>query len=81
MFGKILFFPDESPGSPDTDAMERARSGREEFVIEGGVLYLHAPDGIGRSKLAAGAERWLGVGATARNERTLRRLLDLAREP
>lgn len=41
----------------------------EEIALIDNVFYLHAPDGIGRSKLAARVERLLGVGATARNWR------------
>jgi uncharacterized protein (DUF1697 family) len=44
----------------------------------GRVLYLHTPDGLGRSKLAAAAERLLGVEATARNWRTVQALIALA---
>jgi uncharacterized protein (DUF1697 family) len=35
---------------------------------------LHAPDGFGRSKLAAGLERKLGVPTTARNYSTIQNL-------
>jgi uncharacterized protein (DUF1697 family) len=38
-----------------------------------------APEGIGRSRLAARAESLLGVSATARNWRTVTRLLEMAR--
>jgi len=41
--------------------------------------FLHAPDGIERSRLAANIDRHLGVTATARNWRTVRKLLDLAK--
>jgi uncharacterized protein (DUF1697 family) len=51
----------------------------ERFVLRGKVLYLHAPRGIGNSKLAARAERALGVPATARNWRTATTLLSMAR--
>jgi uncharacterized protein (DUF1697 family) len=43
------------------------------------LLYVHAPQGIGRSRLAARAESLLGVAATARNWRTVARLLEMAR--
>ncbi|HVW02493.1 MAG TPA: hypothetical protein VHB77_19210 [Planctomycetaceae bacterium] len=43
-----------------------------------GTFYLHTPDGIGRSKLAANAERHLAVAATARNSRTVEKLLEMA---
>ncbi len=42
-----------------------------------GAFYLHAPDGIGRSKLAAAVEQCLGVATTARNWRTTRKLIDM----
>ena len=59
--------------------MNRLRAGREIFAIKGKVFYLHAPDGIGNSKLAAAAERHLRVDATARNWRTVLALLEMAR--
>jgi uncharacterized protein (DUF1697 family) len=43
----------------------------------GRVFYLHAPDGIGNSKLAANAEKYLGVVTSARNYRTVDRLLSM----
>jgi len=43
----------------------------EQFELMGKVFYLHAPDGIGRSKLVARLEKLLGVLATGRNGKTL----------
>ena len=43
----------------------------------GGVFYLHAPDGIGRSKIAANVEKRLGVVGTGRNYRTVDKLLSM----
>lgn len=51
---------------------------RERVAIQGRAAYLHAPDGIGRSKLAARLERTVGVPTTARNWRTVTSLLALA---
>lgn len=51
---------------------------RERVAIVGRAAYLHAPDGIGRSKLAARLERTVGVPTTARNWRTVTSLLALA---
>ena len=68
----------EKPREPDLDKIESARSPTERCTLIGDVLYLHAPDGIARSKLAAGAERWLGVPVTARNWNTLEKLRGLA---
>jgi uncharacterized protein (DUF1697 family) len=44
------------------------------------VFYLHAPQGIGRSKLAAKVEKILGVPTTARNWNTVSHLLTLANQ-
>jgi uncharacterized protein (DUF1697 family) len=73
-----LFFLSSEPGDPDLEGLEAARSATERFHLAGRVFYLHAPDGIGRSKLAAKAERLLGVPATARNWRTVSKLCDMA---
>jgi uncharacterized protein (DUF1697 family) len=42
------------------------------------VFYLHAPEGIGRSKLAANTEKVLGVATTGRNWRTVRKVMAMA---
>jgi len=41
------------------------------------AIYLHAPKGIGRSKLAAKIEQLAGVPCTARNMNTVRKLLEM----
>ena len=51
----------------------------ERFALDGNVFYLYTPDGFGISKLAARAERLLGVAATARNWRTVQTLLEMAK--
>ncbi len=53
--------------------------GPEQFALGKGIVYLHAPDGFGRSKFAAGMERASGVGMTVRNWRTVEALQALAR--
>tara|TARA_R110000751_G_scaffold19115_1_gene57514 strand:+ start:2889 stop:3425 length:537 start_codon:yes stop_codon:yes gene_type:complete len=50
----------------------------EAWRLAGRALFVHAPSGIGRSKLAAGAEAALGAPATARKASVLGRLLALA---
>jgi len=74
-----LFFLAETPRKPDVKALETLRTGSERFVLKGRVLYLHTPDGFGISKLAARAEKLLGVEATARNWRTVTTLLEMTR--
>ncbi len=73
-----LSFLAETPQAPNRDKLEALRAGRERFALVEDVFYLHAPDGVARSKLAAGAERALGVAATARNWRTVQKILALA---
>jgi uncharacterized protein (DUF1697 family) len=73
-----LFFLDGRPTRPDLEGLESLTARGERFALKGAVLYLHAPAGIGRSKLAAQAERRLGVEATARNWRTVTALLEMA---
>lgn len=73
-----LFFLSEVPGSPDLEALGAVAAASERFELSRRVLYLHAPDGIATSKLAANVERALGVTATARNWRTVTRTLQMA---
>lgn len=67
------------PEKPDLEALESLKSGSERFRLIDRVFYLHAPDGIGRSKLAARAEKLLGVPMTVRNWRTVCTIRDMAR--
>ncbi|MCP4005692.1 MAG: DUF1697 domain-containing protein [bacterium] len=67
----------EPPADPDLKALEDARSPTENYRLIDRVFYLHAPDGVGRSKLAANAEKRLGVVTTARNYRTVNKLLEM----
>ena len=73
-----LFFLAAVPKSPDLETIEKARAENERFAVEGAVAYLHAPDGIGRSKLAAGLERALGVACTGRHWRTVGKIMEMA---
>jgi len=68
----------ETPKRPDLDALAELATKKEEFRLIDRVFYLHAPEGIGRSKLAARAEKHLGVKATGRNLRTVRKLGEMA---
>jgi uncharacterized protein (DUF1697 family) len=74
-----LYFLEAIPENPDFDTLASIKSNRERFALRDGVFYLHAPGGIGRSKLAARAEKLLGVSATARNWRTVRKILAMAK--
>jgi uncharacterized protein (DUF1697 family) len=62
---------------PDLKALDGMKTPSERFKLIDDVFYLHAPDGIGRSKLAANVEKCLGVVATGRNYRTVDKLLSM----
>lgn len=72
-----LWFLAEPPADPDLAGLAAVAGPTERFELVGRVFYLHAPDGIGRSKLAERVERALGVPGTARNGRTVAKVLDL----
>jgi len=72
-----FFFLDEPATDPDIEALDSAKTPTENYKLTDRVFYLHAPDGIGRSKLAANAERYLGVVTTARNYRTVDKLFSM----
>ncbi|MGB7344527.1 MAG: DUF1697 domain-containing protein [Pirellulaceae bacterium] len=65
------------PTKPNLTSIEAAKSPTEQYKLTDSVFYLHAPDGIGRSKLAANIEKHLGVVTTARNYRTIEKLLSM----
>lgn len=73
-----LWFLAEAPESPDLDALEKLKSGTEQFTLHRKIFYLHAPYGIGQSQLASNVEKHLGVIATARNWRTVTKILQMA---
>lgn len=61
-------------------AMAAALATTEVLHLTPAALYLHAPDGIGRSKLAERLPRLLQVPVTARNWNTVTALLAMARD-
>jgi len=71
----------------DLAAIESAKQragdklGRDEAVVAGRTLYLHTPDGFGRSELAAQLSRPIGqVSGTARNWATVTKLMGMLAE-
>lgn len=77
--GKLLhfFFLSEVPQEPDLDSLEALKSETEEFKLINKIFYLHAPDGIGRSKLVTKVEKAMKVSVTARNWNTVRKVHSL----
>ncbi len=76
--GKLHCFFLSKAAKLDSASVEKAQAQSETCKLVGKVFYLHAPDGIGRSKLAANAEKYLGVPVTARNFRTVLKIAELA---
>jgi uncharacterized protein (DUF1697 family) len=74
-----LSFLASVPENPDLTTMKNLKKENERFALEGRVFYMHAPEGIGRSKLAANIEKLIGVPATSRNWRTVTSIMELAR--
>jgi uncharacterized protein (DUF1697 family) len=64
----------------DIAGLKALRVGDEDFKLTKSVYYLYAPNGIGRSKLAAKTDKLLGVSTTSRNWRTVNKLLDMAQK-
>jgi len=75
-----FFFCTTKPKSVDYDFLESIRADSESFELVGKVFYLHAPDGIGRSKLVEKlGKAFKGVSMTARNLNTVRKLAEMVR--
>jgi uncharacterized protein (DUF1697 family) len=73
-----FFFLEKPAAKPNLQALDAAKATMENYRLTDRVFYLLAPAGVGRSKLAASAEKHLGVMTTARNYRTVEKLLALA---
>ncbi len=71
-----FYFCSSSP-KPDLEKFEKYQSSTEQYLLDKKVCYLYAPDGIGRSKLAANLESCLGTPATGRNLNTVLKLQEM----
>lgn len=80
--GKALhfFFMESHPENPNLEKLMAVKLKSEEFKLVKNVFYLFAPDGIGRSKLAAKVEQCMGAPGTARNWNTVRKLISMVME-
>jgi uncharacterized protein (DUF1697 family) len=73
----VTFLARASPATAVTN-LEPLAAPVELFHINRRVIYLYCPNGYGTTKLSnAAIERKLGIGATTRNWRTVKTLLDL----
>ncbi len=73
-----FFYLLEVPERPDEGTINSIKLKNEHWHLKDDVLYLHTPDGFGRSKFAARVEKILGVRATTRNWRTIEKIFELA---
>ncbi len=74
----VLFLA-EKPSRSVVAKLDPNRSPGDEFAVVGREVYLFCPNGIGRSKLTNDYfERILSTPSTARNFRTIRKLIEMA---
>jgi uncharacterized protein (DUF1697 family) len=76
-----VVFLSEPVGAADLDArLGSTDYGGDEYAVDGRELYLHLPNGFGRSKLATrmSALRIAHTVATVRNWRTVNKLVDMS---
>ena len=78
--GKLLvLFLADLPDPAHVEALDPNRSPGDEFVVLGREVFLHCPNGVARSKLTNSYfDSSLSTTGTARNWRTVRKLLELA---
>lgn len=73
-----VFFLRAKPDKSVVAMLADVESGDDEWQLGKDALYLHTPNGFGRSKLAEVIDRKLKVPATARNWRSVEAIVDLA---
>jgi uncharacterized protein (DUF1697 family) len=69
-----LYFCGEEIGTMNVEKLDALKTETEGYAVKGKVFYLYAPDGVGRSKLAANIEKCVGFPLTARNLNTALKL-------
>ncbi|NIZ09851.1 DUF1697 domain-containing protein [Pseudooceanicola sp. HF7] len=74
----LVHFCDRAPDPKAPEALATYCTNEEHLELVGTCLFLHAPNGIGRSKLNGRIEPALGCSATARNLNSLRKIQELA---
>jgi uncharacterized protein (DUF1697 family) len=77
--GKALhfYFLESESAKHNINLIESAKAKTESYKLTKQVFYLHAPDGVGKSKLAVTVEKALGVPVTARNWNTVAKLVEM----
>mmetsp|Transcript_15488 Transcript_15488/g.19725 ORF Transcript_15488/g.19725 Transcript_15488/m.19725 type:complete len:165 (+) Transcript_15488:79-573(+) len=62
-----FYFLETLPGDIELELFDALKRDSEEYSLLDKVFYLHTPEGMAKSKVAAKVEKVLGVSATARN--------------
>ncbi len=75
-----LGFLETEPTVPNFEKMAEIKKESEAYKLVGKVFYLSAPEGVGRSKLAANSDKLIGVPMTVRNWRTVSKIRDILNE-
>ncbi|PWQ99725.1 DUF1697 domain-containing protein [Leucothrix arctica] len=81
---EVHFYFCKALPSPNFDKIDAIKATSENYRIIEHVFYLHASEGIGRSKLVTNVEKCLNVAATGRNLNTVSKLvtlLDIEKSP
>lgn len=74
----VVFLSSESATIP-TEAINKAKAAKEEFIFLGKEIYLNLPNGYGQTKITNNFfESKLKIPATTRNMRTIKALLEMS---
>lgn len=72
-----LGFLAAEPENVSFEKLASLKTESEHYCLTPKVFYLYAPDGVGKSRLAAGAEKIIGVNMTDRNWNTVCKLKEM----
>lgn len=65
------------PENVSIEKLASLKTESEHYCLTPKVFYLYAPDGVGKSRLAAGAEKIIGVDMTDRNWNTVCKIKEM----
>ncbi|EKD88574.1 MAG: protein of unknown function DUF1697, partial [uncultured bacterium] len=72
-----LGFLSREPEQVNIEKLASLQTESEHYCLTPKVFYLYAPDGVGKSRLAAAAEKIIGVDMTDRNWNTVCKLMEM----
>lgn len=75
----LFFLTEPAAGRADLEPLMALAASGESLHLTDAVLYVHAPDGIGRSKMVEKIGKFVPVEMTARNLRTVLKIAEMAR--